>query len=87
VTSGLTRRIVVSSGLLALIVAAAFAVVLLAIADLRRVQQETSHAQEVLTTSNELERLLLDLETGQRGFILTGEGHFLEPWNERRAAR
>jgi signal transduction histidine kinase len=48
---------------------------------LRRVQQETSHAQEVLTTSNELERLLLDLETGQRGFILTGEERFLQPWN------
>ncbi|MDP9258925.1 MAG: CHASE3 domain-containing protein, partial [Actinomycetota bacterium] len=79
-TSGLTRRIVVASGLLALIVAAAFAVVLLAIADLRRFQNRTIHAQEVLTTSNELERLLLDLETGQRGFILTGEGRFLQPW-------
>ena len=83
-TSGLTRRIVAASGLLALIVAAAFAVVLLANADLRRFQHRTSHAQEVLTTSNELERLLLDLETGQRGFILTGEERFLEPWTAAR---
>ena len=79
-TSGLTRRIVAASGLLALIVAGAFAVVLIAIADLRRFQHRTVHAQQVLTTSNELERLLLDLETGQRGFILTGDGRFLQPW-------
>jgi signal transduction histidine kinase len=80
VNSGLTRRMVAASGLLALIIAAAFAVVLLAISDLRTSQQRTSHAQEVLTASNELERLLLDLETGQRGFILTGDGRFLQPW-------
>jgi signal transduction histidine kinase len=79
-SSGLTRRIAAASGLLALIVAAAFAVVLLAIDDLREFQNRTSHAQEVLTASNELERLLLDLETGQRGFILTGDERFLEPW-------
>ncbi|MDX6628136.1 MAG: hypothetical protein QOH00_382 [Gaiellales bacterium] len=82
--SGLTRRMVAASGLLALIVAAAFALVLLAIADLRRFQNQTSHAQEVLTASNELERLLLDLETGQRGFILTGDGRFLQPWTVAR---
>jgi signal transduction histidine kinase len=83
-TSGLTRRIVVASGLLALVVAATFAVVLLAIADMRRSQDRTTHAQEVLTTSNELERLLLDLETGQRGFILTGDERFLQPWTVAR---
>jgi signal transduction histidine kinase len=85
VSSGLTRRIVVASGLLALIVAAAFAVVLFSIADLRTFQHRTSHAQQVLTTSNELERLLLDLETGQRGFILTGQTRFLQPWTSARA--
>jgi signal transduction histidine kinase len=83
-TSGLTRRIVAASGLLALIVAGAFAVVLLAFADLRRSQHRTTQAQQVLTTSNELERLLLDLETGQRGFILTGDGRFLQPWTVAR---
>jgi hypothetical protein len=80
VTSGLTRRSLVASALLALIVGGTFAVVLLAISDLRQFQQQTIHAQNVLTASNELERLLLDLETGQRGFILTGEERFLQPW-------
>jgi signal transduction histidine kinase len=83
--SGLTRRIAAASGLLALIVAGAFAVVLVAIADLRTFQQRASHAQEVLTASNELERLLLDLETGERGFILAREERFLQPWRAARA--
>jgi CHASE3 domain sensor protein len=32
----------------------------------------------VLATANELERLVIDLETGVRGFALTGEKQFLE---------
>lgn len=28
---------------------------------------------------------MLDAETGQRGFLLTGDEHYLEPYNERRA--
>lgn len=28
---------------------------------------------------------LLDAETGQRGFLLTGDEHYLEPYNERRS--
>jgi signal transduction histidine kinase len=76
--------VVAASGLLALIVAGAFAVLLLAIGDLRQSERLAGHSQEVLTASNELERLLLDLETGQRGFILTGGERFLQPWQAAR---
>jgi len=72
---------VVASALLAVIVGAAFVVLLLAIADLRRSERQANHSQEILTASNELERLVLDLETGQRGFVLTGEERFLQPWH------
>lgn len=41
---------------------------------------------EVLATANQVERLEVDLETGQRGFIITGQERFLEPWNAARAA-
>jgi signal transduction histidine kinase len=74
-----------ASGLLAVIIAGAFAVVLLAIADLRRAQQDASHSQQVLTASSGLERLLLDLETGERGFILTRQQAYLAPWLDARA--
>jgi signal transduction histidine kinase len=81
VAGGLTRRMVAASALLAVIVGAAFVVLLLAIADLRRSERQANHSQEILTVSNELERLVLDLETGQRGFVLTGEERFLQPWH------
>ncbi|MDQ1617901.1 MAG: hypothetical protein QOE19_470 [Actinomycetota bacterium] len=75
-----------ASALLALVVGAAFMVLLLAIADLRRDERRSSQSQDVLIAANRLERLLLDLETGTRGFILTGQKHFLEPWRTARAA-
>jgi signal transduction histidine kinase len=40
----------------------------------------------VLVAANHLERLLLDLETGQRGFVITREERFLEPWRRARRA-
>jgi signal transduction histidine kinase len=82
---GLTRRLLAASSLLALIVGGAFGVLLLAIDDLRGAERRTDHSQNVLIAANELERLLLDLETGERGFVLTRQGRFLEPWNAARA--
>ena len=82
---GLTRRLIAASGLLALIVGGAFVALLLAIGDLRDAERRTDHSQQVLIAANELERLLLDLETGERGFILTHQERFLEPWTAARA--
>ena len=83
---GLTRRMVVASGLLALIVAAAFAVLLLSIADLRESADRARHSEEVLAAANRLERLVIDTETGLRGYIITGDERFLQPWEAARAA-
>src|SRR5919199_2305525 len=82
---GLTRRLIAASVLLAVIVGGGFAVVLLAVGDLRDAGRRTDRSQNVLIAANELERLLLDLETGQRGFMLTGQARFLEPWRTARA--
>jgi signal transduction histidine kinase len=83
---GLTGRMLAASGLLALIIGAAFAVLLLVIHDLRQSERLATHSQQVLIAANECERLLLDLETGERGFLNTGEERFLDPWNAARAA-
>jgi signal transduction histidine kinase/CHASE3 domain sensor protein len=84
-SGGLTGRMLWASALLALVVAAAFAVVVLAISDVRRQEQRLSHSQDVLVAANLLERLLLDVETGLRGFVLTGREQFLQPWQAARA--
>ena len=76
----------ISSGLLAVIIATAFAVLLSSVSDLRASERRARQSEEVLVEANRLERLVIDLETGQRGFIITGEERFLEPWRDARAA-
>lgn len=42
--------------------------------------QEVEHSYLVQTRSRTLLKLLLDMETGLRGYLLTGEEHFLQPY-------
>lgn len=78
-TGGLARRTLVSGALLVLIGAAAFAVVLSSVADLHESERRARRSQEVLVVANNLERLVVDLQTGLRGFIITGQERFLQP--------
>src|SRR5271156_4765389 len=43
------------------------------------------HANQVISAERELFRLTLDMETGLRGFQLTGKPVFLQPYNEAAA--
>jgi CHASE3 domain sensor protein len=81
---GLTERTVVAGGLLALVIGAAFAILLSSVADLRADQRRSLQSEGVLVAANRLERLVIDLETAQRGFLLTGQEEFLEPWTSAR---
>ncbi len=76
---GLTRRMIIASALLAFLTSGAFVILLLAIADQRKSAQLSRHSQQVLVTASQLERLLVDVETGTRGYILTNEQRFLDP--------
>ena len=73
-----------ASGLLMLILGATSTILLIAVDDLRAAARAAQGSEEVLATANELERLVIDLETGVRGFVLTGEDQFLEPWDRAR---
>jgi signal transduction histidine kinase len=68
----------------ALVVAAAAIVaciaLVIAVSGLRKADGRTRHSEQVSASVNRLERLVLDLETGQRGFALTHDRRFLEPW-------
>jgi signal transduction histidine kinase len=85
-TRGLQARMVVAGGLLALIVGGAFAVLLVAVAGEREALDLSRHSERVLVSARALERLVIDLETGERGFLLTGDESFLEPWTAAQAA-
>ena len=82
---GLTARMLAASGVLALVVGAAFALLILQIRDLRDSADLSARAAEVSVSANELERLAVDLQTGMRGFVITGDERFLEPLVNARA--
>jgi signal transduction histidine kinase len=77
---------IVASGLLALVIGAAFAVLLLSIADLNGSERRARQSEEVLVVANQLERSMIDVETGERGFIITGQEDLLDPWRAAQAA-
>jgi CHASE3 domain sensor protein len=82
---GLAHRMIVACGLLALVAGAAFAILLVSITDLHRAEQHARLSEEALVSSNRLERLIVDAETGQRGFLLTRQEEFLQPWQAARS--
>jgi signal transduction histidine kinase len=86
VSGGLTRRVVVACGLLLVIVAAAFAVLIVALDGMRDSARQADHSQAELTAAGALERLVVDLETGERGFVITHRERFLAPWKAARRA-
>ncbi len=58
----------------------------LVVGHLAEVVRLDRHSIEVIGETNELEKLFIDLETGVRGFQLTGEAAFLEPYDAARKA-
>ncbi len=46
--------------------------------------QWTDHTYQVLKQALKIEKMMVDLETGQRGFLITGKEQFLEPYNNAR---
>ncbi|MEV5967522.1 CHASE3 domain-containing protein [Kribbella sp. NPDC051952] len=77
---GLSGRIIIASALLAAIIGATFAVLLTSVTELRGLERSAKQSEDVLVATNRLERLIVDLEDGQRGFLLTGSDQFLQPW-------
>jgi signal transduction histidine kinase len=76
----------IASGLLALLIGTAFAVLLSSVADLRASERRARRSEEVLVVANRLERLVVDLEAAQLGFVITNQERFLEPWQDARTA-
>ncbi len=80
----LTRRTVVASALLAVLVGGAFALLVRAVVEERHSADRAVRSLEAITAATALERLVLDLETGQRGYLVTRQERFLQPWREAR---
>jgi signal transduction histidine kinase len=82
----LSSRVVAGSAVLAVLVAAAFGVLVFAVTTLDNATKRERHAKAVTAQTLQLEKLVLDLDTGLRGFVLTGKSDLLRPWTSARAA-
>ncbi|MGW0856922.1 CHASE3 domain-containing protein [Streptomyces sp. NPDC002690] len=81
---GLTSLTVAASGLLALLIGVAFAILLWAIADANSSISARRASRSALVEAGGMEQLLVDMETGERGFVITRQDDFLEPWQTAR---
>jgi CHASE3 domain sensor protein len=82
---GLTVRMIVADAVLVTVVGTTFAFLLLAIAQPRESARLSHHASDQLIAAGAIEKVVIDLETGVRGYVITGKEQFLEPFNNARA--
>jgi PAS domain S-box-containing protein len=81
VTRGLTGRLLAVSGIVLLLCAAIFAVVLSLVSDLRGSTTGVRVSRNRIEDANRVLALVVDLETGVRGFVISHNPRFLEPYN------
>src|SRR4051795_8626646 len=78
---GITARVVVVSGVITAILAAAFALLIFAVREQRDAGKLALRSQEAITAGSELQKSVISLENGLRGFVASGRDRSLEPWN------
>jgi signal transduction histidine kinase len=85
-TAPIVARVLGAIGVLAILVAAAFAFVLLALSNLRGSTNEQVIANRVTTAALRLERVVDELDQSLRGFVLTRNRAIRENWESARRA-
>jgi signal transduction histidine kinase len=74
--------VLLASGVITLILAAAFALLIFAVRQQRDAGQLALRSQEAITAGTELQRSVVSLENGLRGYVASGKERSLEPWNQ-----
>jgi signal transduction histidine kinase len=75
----LAARTVFATGLVGALVASVFVVMLLAVSALREAERREARSRDVTVATLALEKLVLDMQTGVRGFVITGNERFKTP--------
>src|SRR6478735_5908778 len=83
---GLTAPTLAGFAVVLALVAGMFAVLVAAVHAMDGDVATARRANQVLEASGQLERVVVDVETGLRGYLLTGDPKILQPFDEGRAA-
>jgi len=84
VRGGLITRLVVVTVALAVVVTTAFVFLLVAMARVDRARDVAVNSAEEAYAARDVRRALGDMETSERGFLITGQESFLRPWETGR---
>jgi signal transduction histidine kinase len=68
-------------GLIALLLGAAFVLLVFAVSGQRDAGRLALRSQEAITAGTELEKTVISLENGLRGYVASGNERQLQPWN------
>src|SRR3954447_2433525 len=77
----ITARMALVGGLIALLLGAAFGLLVFAVAKQRDAGKLALRSQEAITAGTELEKTVISLENGLRGYVASGNSRQLQPWN------
>jgi signal transduction histidine kinase len=81
---GLTGRILIAGGLFAAVFGVQFVLVFVSFDSIRANSREEQRASKAIVAAIRLEKLVLDLETGTRGYVITRDERFLQPYESAR---
>ena len=80
----LQTRLIAASAVLAVLVIGVFVAMVLAVSAARTAANQEARSKNVTTSALQLEKLVLDLEAGIRGYVFTGNTEFLQPYTAAR---
>ncbi|MFC4530941.1 SpoIIE family protein phosphatase [Sphaerisporangium dianthi] len=72
--------------MLTLLIGLVFGTLIWAVSDMLQATDARRSTRTALVEAGRLEKLILDLETGERGFLITRQERFLQPWEAARVA-
>src|SRR4051794_24169967 len=78
----LTTRTVLGAGVLALVVASLFLLMVSAVRAERQAAAAARASDDRIAAAIEEQKLAIDLETGLRGYVITDDRSFLRPWDD-----
>jgi len=70
-----------AGGLIALLLGGAFVLLVFAVSKQRDAGRLALRSQEAITAGTELEKTVINLENGLRGYVASGRASSLGPWN------
>src|SRR2546423_4345256 len=79
---GITARVLIVSGVMTVMLGAAFVLLIVAVSGQRDAGRLALRSQEAITAGSELQKSVITLENGLRGYVASGKDRTLDPWRQ-----